>query len=124
MNKKTHQNKRKRHKQSEHNMNKLRKAETWEEEKEGDKEQEKIEGKGRRRGKKKKQGTSDLEVENSEMGCETQYERENQEGPGETKGDTEKLRRILFGERKQVFSMFFWLVHTNQNLRKKGKKTR
>ena len=25
------------------------------------------------------------------MGCETEYERENQKGPGETKGDTERL---------------------------------
>ena len=73
-------------------MNKLRKAETGEEEKEGGKEPGKTEGRRRRRrrGKKKKQGTSDSEVENSEMGCETQYERENQEGPGETKGDTER----------------------------------
>ena len=38
----------KRHKQSEHNMNQLRKAETGEEEKEGDKEQEEIEGRRRR----------------------------------------------------------------------------
>ena len=30
------------------------------------------------------------------MGCETECERENQEGPGETKGDTEKLSKILF----------------------------
>ena len=124
MNKKTHQKKRKRQKPSEHNMSKLRKAETGEEEKEGDQEQETIEGRRRRRGKKKKQGTSDLEVENSEMGCETQYERENQEGPGETKGDTEKLRKSFFGGGNRCFLcfLFFSLVHTNQNLRKKGNK--
>ena len=29
------------------------------------------------------------------MGCETECERENQEGPGETKGDTEKLSKIF-----------------------------
>ena len=70
-------------------MNKLRKAENGEEEKEGGKEPGKT-GRRRRRGKKKKQGLSDSEVENSEMGCEKQYERENQAGPGETKGDTER----------------------------------
>ena len=90
-------------------MNKLRKAETGEEEKEGDKEQEKIEGR-RRRGKKKKQGISDLEVENSEMGCETQYERENQEEPGVTKGDTQKFQ--IFGG-KQVF-VYVFLVGAHQ----------
>ena len=107
-------------------MNKLRKAETGEEKKEGDKEQEKIEGRRRRRrGKKNKQGTSDLEVENSEMGCETQYERENQEGPRETKGDTEKLRKIFFffgGGGKQVFSMFFGWCTPTKTCAKKGKK--
>ena len=56
------------------------------------------------------------------MGCETECERENQEGPRETKGDTEKLSKIFLCRGKQVFSMLFWLVHTNQNLRKKGKK--
>ena len=73
----------------------------------------------------KKQGTSDLEVENSEMGCETECERENQE-------DQEKQRQTLRNEAKsffcggkQVFSMFFFgggLVHTNQKLRKKERK--
>ena len=29
------------------------------------------------------------------MGCETECERENQEGPRETKGDTEKLSKIF-----------------------------
>ena len=30
------------------------------------------------------------------MGCDTQNEREKQEEPRETKGDTEKLSKILF----------------------------
>ena len=101
-------------------MNKLRKAEAGEEEKEGDKEQDKNRRKKKKKTREKeKQGISDLELENSEIGCETQYERENQEKPGVAKGDTQKFQ-ISGG--KQVFSMFLWLVHTNQNLRKKGKK--
>ena len=115
MNKKTHQNKRKKAQaeQSEHNMKKRRKAETGEEEKEGDKEQEKIEGRRRRRGKHKKQGTSDLKVENSEMGCETQYKRANQEEPAETKGNTEKLRKSFFlgGGKTGVFYAFLIVAH-------------
>ena len=93
-------------------MNKQKNTETGEEDRKGDKGQTKIEGR-RRRGKKKKQGTSDSEIANSEMGCETQYERENQKGPGETKGDTEKLRKFLLWGKAVVFYVF-WLVHTNQ----------
>ena len=101
----------KRHKQSEHNNQQtIRKAETGEEEKEGDKEQEKIkEGRRRRRGKKKKQRISHLELKISAMGCETQYEKENQEEPGETKGDTEKLQCV--GGGRQVFSVIFVCAH-------------
>ena len=72
----------------------------------------------------KKQGTSDLEVENSAMGCETQYERENQEEPGETKGDTEKLRKkLLFlgGGGTGVFYVFLVGAHQPE-LAQKGKK--
>ena len=75
---------------------------------------------------KEKQGTSDSEVENSEMGCETQYERENQKGPGETKGDTEKLREILFlvGENR-CFLCFLVGAHQPKfaQKRKETKKT-
>ena len=116
----------KRHKQSEHNMNRLRKAETGEEEKEGDKKQEEIEGRRRRRGKKKKQGIPDLELEVSEMGCETQYEKEDQEEPGEIKGDTEKLRKYLFfgggGWKTGVFNVFC-LCTSTKLCPKKGQKT-
>ena len=56
------------------------------------------------------------------MGCETECERENQEGPGETKGDTEKLSKILSLWGKTGVFYVFWLVHTNQNLRKKERK--
>ena len=58
------------------------------------------------------------------MGCETQNEREKQEEPRETKGDTEKLSKIFFlgGGGTQVFSMFFWLVHTTKNCAKKEEK--
>ena len=57
------------------------------------------------------------------MGCETQYERENQKGPGETKGDTEKLRKFIFCGGKQVFSMFFgWCTPTKKVAQKKERK--
>ena len=60
------------------------------------------------------------------MGCETQHEREKQEKPRETKGDTEKLSKILFffggGGGKQVFSMFFGWCTPTKICAKKGKK--
>ena len=57
------------------------------------------------------------------MGCETECERENQEGPGETKGDTEKLSKILslWGENR-CFLCFLVGAHQPKKLRKKGKK--
>ena len=100
-------------------MNKLRKAETGEEEKEGDKEQEIIEGR-RRRGEIKTRSIR-FRSRKFRMGCETQYERENQEEPGVIKGDTQKFQLFWGGQR--CFLCFFWLVHTNQNF-KKGKKKR
>ena len=67
-----------------------------------------------------KQGVSDLELETSEVGCETQYEKENQEEPGETKGDTEKLQ--FGGEDRCYLCVLF--VNTNQILPKTAKKKR
>ena len=100
-------------------MNKLRKSETGEEEKEGDKEHEKIEGRRRRRGKKEETRNIRFRTKKSEMGCETQCKKENQEEPGETKGDTEKLR--CAGGEDRCFLCFVF-VHTNQDLSKKAKR--
>ena len=56
------------------------------------------------------------------MGCETKCERENQEGPGKTKGDTEKLSKILSlcGENR-CFLCFLVGAHQPKKLRTKGK---
>ena len=60
------------------------------------------------------------------MGRETEYETETREGPGEIRGDTERLFFFFnFGWGGGVslpFFFFVWLVCTNQKLRKKGKK--
>ena len=55
------------------------------------------------------------------MGCEAQYERENQEKPGETKGDTEKWRKIHLLGGKQVF--FGWCTPTKTCVKKERKIT-
>ena len=58
------------------------------------------------------------------MGCETECERENQEGPGETKGDTEKVSKILslWGENRCFLCFFGWCTPTKKVAQKRKEK--
>ena len=104
-------------------MNKLKKKQRLEKrKKKGTSNKKKKEEEEKEDEGKKKQGTSDLEVENSEMGCKTQHEREKQEEPRETKGDTEKLSKILFLGGNRCFLCFLVGAHQPKFAQKRKEK--